>query len=186
MIEKLLEFDLYLFTLINGLGSPYLDSFGLFLSNKFVWIPLYLYLIYRLYQKYGKSFYIYLIIIILIITLTDQLISSFMKPYFERLRPCKDPTLEDIAIIIGKCLGKYGFASGHAANTFALATFFNIVDKSTISKLLLIWAAFVAISRVYLGVHYPSDILVGTMVGALIAWGVTTILTPVANRFTAY
>jgi len=171
MLEQLLQWDQEIFLQLNGLGSPWLDGLMLFLSYKFVWIPLYLYLIYRLYRQNGNHFYIPLLLLILTITLTDQTTSSLMKPFFERLRPCKNPSLDGLVQVIGNCTGKYGFASGHAANSFGLASFFFFYEKrSTMSKGLLIWAGLVAYSRVYLGVHYVGDILAGGLIGLSAAW----------------
>jgi len=186
MIEKILEIDLQVFTMINGLGSPYLDHFMIFMSDKYVWIPFYLFLIFKLYQKYGRSFYLYLIIIAVIVLINDQLIANFIKPFIGRLRPCKDPLLEGIVINIGKCVGKYSFVSAHSANTFALATFYQMVYNSTISKLLFAWATIVALSRVYLGVHFPTDIIAGAVLGVFLAWAIVKLLLPIADKIKAY
>ncbi|VXD10455.1 phosphatase PAP2 family protein [Marinoscillum sp. 108] len=170
MLEWVLELDEKIFLTLNGLGSPYLDTFMIWMSDKYLWIPLYLYLIFRLYQQEGKKLLWPLITLIVVIICTDQTTAGFMKPYFERLRPCKDPALEDLIVIIGECRGKFGFASGHAANSFGLAAFFYFKERSLFSKGLLLWAAIVSYSRVYLGVHYPADILVGMLVGVFWAY----------------
>ncbi|HCX24274.1 MAG: phosphatase PAP2 family protein [Flammeovirgaceae bacterium] len=165
MLDWLKEIDLNLFLEVNGLGSPYLDGFMIFMSKKLVWIPLYLLLTFRLYQKYDIKVYQPLIAMGLIILCSDQTTSHFMKPFFERYRPCKDPELEGMVMIIDKCRGLYGFASGHSANAFAVAGFFFYQDKKWIGIPLLFWAATIAYSRVYLGVHYPGDVLVGSLIG---------------------
>ena len=165
MLDWLKDIDLQLFLELNGLGSPHLDSFMIFMSETHVWIPLYLLLAFRLYKRYGIKVYQPLIVIGLIILFSDQTTSHLMKPFFERYRPCKDPQLTGIVVIIDKCRGLYGFASGHSANAFAVAGYFFFQDKKWIGTPLLIWAALIAYSRVYLGVHYPGDILVGALIG---------------------
>jgi len=119
--------------------------------------------------------------LIVVIWMTDQFTSGFMKPYFERLRPCHDPRWQDILLNYSGCGGLYGFASSHAANTFALAGFLHKVGGSRIPEFrwLFLWAAIVSYSRIYLGVHYPLDILVGAIVGILISWLVFWITTKV-------
>ncbi|RED95617.1 phosphatase PAP2 family protein [Marinoscillum furvescens] len=164
MLETLLQWDTDLFLALNGLGTPHLDQTMSFLSNKYVWIPMYLYLIFRLYQRHNRSFYLPLLALILVIVCTDQITASILKPYFERLRPCKDPLLEGLVYTVGKCRG-FSFASGHAANTFGLAAFFYFLEKSPLAIALLVWAALVSYSRIYLGVHYPTDVTVGALIG---------------------
>ncbi|MEQ9299163.1 MAG: phosphatase PAP2 family protein, partial [Cyclobacteriaceae bacterium] len=106
---------------------------------------------------------------LLAVAATDQLTSSLMKPGFERLRPCHDPSLSETIRIVDGCGGKYGFASGHAANTFMLAIFFvTLFRGNKLFLWMILWAAVVAYSRIYLGVHFPGDVLVGAMLGSLI------------------
>lgn len=170
MLEWFQEIDKGLFLLFNGLGSPYLNCFMIFMSNKYVWIPLYLVLIYRLYQVHGLKLYLPLLALLLVILCTDQTTSTFMKPYFARLRPCKDPDLMGLMTIIDDCRGKFGFASGHAANSFGVASFFYLKEKSKPMIALMVWAGVVSYSRVYLGVHYPGDIIAGGLIGFSFAY----------------
>ncbi len=169
MLEWLTELDKDFFLLINGLGHPYLDTTMIWLSNKYIWFPFYGYLIFRLFQGYGFSFYQPLIALILVVVIADQTTSGFMKPFFERLRPCHEPELEPFIVLVKGCGGSFGFASSHAANTFGLAFFFYLIEKSRLSIIMLIWAFLVSYSRVYLGVHYPLDILAGALVGVAAA-----------------
>lgn len=179
MIDSIKQIDIDLFLWLNGQGHPLLDDFMLFMSAKMVWAPLYLLLIYLLYREYSWQFWKPLILIIIAVTLADQTTSSFMKPFFERLRPCHDATLEGV-INVGKCGGRYGFASSHAANTFALATFYFTLFRNKWAGVLLVWAAVVSYSRIYLGVHFPADILVGGLLGAIFGFSMASI----SNRIT--
>ncbi len=171
MIEQLKEWDHQLFLWLNGLGHPALDSIMLFFSAKLVWVPLYLGLIFLLYRHYGTQFWKPLLLIILAIVLADQITSTFMKTFFERLRPCRDPQFDGLMTLVGKCGGKYGFASSHAANTFSLATFFLFLTRIRWYYFLVLWAMVVSYSRVHLGVHFPGDILVGALIGTALGYG---------------
>ncbi len=177
MWENINQLDTEIFIFLNGLGSPYLDVIMRAFSNKFLWIPLYLYLIYRIYDQKKSKFLIWLGIVILVVSCTDQITSNLMKPFFERLRPCKDPLLSDVIAILDKCRGNFGFASGHAANSMGLAIIYFLIERSIFSKGLIIWALVVGYSRIYLGMHYPGDVLVGWSVGILAALLIYTLAT---------
>lgn len=170
MLKWLEELDKELLLALNGLGYPYLNEFMLWMSDKYIWFPLYAYLIFRLYQKNGWDFYQPLIALILVIVITDQFTSGFMKPFFERYRPCHDPDIKNQIIYLSHCGRLYGFASSHAANTFGLASFFFIRERSKLGFWLLIWAAIVSYSRIYLGTHFPGDVIVGAFIGFLAAY----------------
>lgn len=173
MVDWLLQIDRILFLKLNGLGSPYLDQLMIGLSNKYLWTPLYLFLIYLLIKHKKKDFYIPLIGVLIVLLITDQTTATLMKPYFARLRPCHEPAFAGLVQIIGDCKGKFGFASGHAANSFGLATFFVFWLSTPWSKVLFVWAMLVAYSRVYLGVHYPLDIFTGAAIGIIAGYCMT-------------
>lgn len=185
MLDVLQEWDIELFLKLNGAGTPYLDEFMLFMSDKYVWIPLYLFLIFRLYQRHDKRFYLPLATIILVIVCTDQTTGSILKPFFERLRPCKEPMLDGLVYHLGKCRG-YSFASGHAANTFGLAAIVYFLERSRFSVALLLWAAIVSYSRIYLGVHYPADVITGALIGIGYAFIWSWLLQAVKPELTTY
>jgi undecaprenyl-diphosphatase len=170
MIDKLIELDREAFLFFNGSYLPWLDPIMLFITSTIVWIPLYLILVYLIIKEYKKEAWTIFLAIAITILLSDQITSSLMKPYFARLRPSQDPALEGLVHIVqGYKGGKFGFASSHAANTFGLATFFWLAlgGKRKWIAFLFLWAAVVTYTRVYLGVHYPGDIIIGALIGIL-------------------
>ena len=174
MLQELLQLDKDFFIYLNGLGTPQWDNFFQFLSHKLSAIPLYIFLLILAYQKFGfKRTLVLLVSIALLITVTDQL-SNFFKYGVARLRPCHDPEIEPIMRLVKSyCGGQFGYFSAHAANAFAIAVFFGSILKSTlkfIGVFLVLWAALVAYSRIYLGVHFPLDIITGAVIGSLFGW----------------
>ncbi len=164
----MIDLDTIVFQLLNQAGNPFWDPVMLFFSSKWVWLPLYVYLIIRLYKIYKLDIWLPLILIGLMVTATDQLTSSLMKPGFQRLRPCHENTLESVSTVNDNCGGLYGFPSSHAANTMALAVFITGIwgVRSTLSLFMILWSLVIGYSRIYLGVHYPGDVLVGFLLGA--------------------
>lgn len=153
----------------------------LFFSNSKVWIPLYLLLIILIFRKNKNNkplAFKYIFIILLALGFSDYIASGIFKPYFQRLRPCQD--ILNQMILVGKCGGKFGFASSHAANSFALFfMIFKIFGRANyLSILMLIWAIIVSYSRIYLGVHYPGDVLVGSLLGILISYSIFELFKP--------
>ena len=174
MLEELLQLDKQLFLYLNGLGNPSWDNFWQFISNKFSALPLYLFLLILAYRRFGLRKTIVLVVsVAILITISDQL-SNLFKYGTTRLRPCHDTTISSIMRLVKSyCGGKYGYFSAHASNTFALAVFFYILLKFELKNmglLLLIWASLVAYSRIYIGVHFPLDILTGAIIGSLLGW----------------
>ncbi len=168
MLETLISWDYNLFELLYAKGESPFESFMRLLSEKWVWVPLYLLLIQQLLLKYGRQSWLPILALVLLVICTDQLTSAWMKPYFARLRPCHDPELQFLSFW-RRCGGQYGFASSHAANTMGLAVFINLMIPKRSTIVLIVWAVLVAYSRVYLGVHFPLDILAGMGIGALMA-----------------
>ncbi|HLN53799.1 MAG TPA: phosphatase PAP2 family protein [Lentimicrobium sp.] len=170
-MDFLTELDRNLFLAINGWYSPFFDTLMYWLSQKFIWAPLYAVLLFMIWKVYRKGFLIALPLIVLMVTLTDQVSVLFFKDVFERLRPCHDPALEGLVRIIrNHCGGSYGFISSHASNTFGVAVFSGTVLRiryKWVLPVLLFWASAICYSRVYLGVHFPGDVIVGAIVGAI-------------------
>jgi len=170
MIERLIDLDKELLLFFNGFHTPWLDPVMLFITHTFTWLPLYLFLLYLVIHDYKKECWTVLLGITLAIVLSDQITSGIMKPYFERLRPSREPSLAGLVHLVDNYKGGvYGFASSHAANTLATATFFFLVYRKTRKWIvwLFVWAVVMTYTRLYLGVHYPGDILVGGIIGVL-------------------
>lgn len=174
MLEKLEHIDQQLFLLLNGFHFSFMDPFMLFFTETYTWIPLYVILLYFIIRHFGiKSLIWILPLITLLITASDQSSVHLFKNVFQRYRPCHNLHLQPFVHLIAGCGGKYGFVSSHAVNTFALATFFHFLFSEKVkyfSVTIFIWASLVAYSRIYAGVHYPTDILVGAVFGFLIGY----------------
>jgi undecaprenyl-diphosphatase len=168
----MVELDRNLFLYLNSLHSPFWDNIMWFMSAKLVWIPLYLFIIYLLWRKYRGKIWLVFIFAVFAIVMADQL-SVFIKNSFHRLRPCRDESISNLVHLVGTyCGGKFGFVSSHAANTFALASLTApMLQKRWYSISIFVWAALVSYSRIYVGVHYPGDVLGGTILGLLIGFG---------------
>jgi len=170
-MEQLLQLDEQFFVYLNALGSETWDAIWLLITNKFTWIPLYAILLFLVYRNFGlKNMLIVMVLVALMITLTDQLANLF-KHGFERPRPCREEHLKEIIRYIAPRCGRYGYFSAHAASSMALAVFLGLLFRKIYKYLvfvLLFWAAIVAYSRIYVGVHYPLDTLTGMAIGALV------------------
>jgi PAP2 superfamily. len=168
--------DTEIFLFLNSLHADWLDPIMVAITNMVIWMPFYLLLVYFTIKQYGiKSIWIFLGVAFVVLC-SDQISAHVFKPLFQRLRPCHEPCLEGlIHLPKGKAGGQFGFISSHATNTFALATFITYVLKpyyKSIGYFLFVWALLSSYSRIYVGVHYPGDIIAGVIVGLLIGWGI--------------
>ena len=169
MIDYLIDIDTQVFLFFHNMRAPFLDSFMWLFSKKLVWVPLYAAIFVYLFKTFNwKQAVIYTLAIALTITLADQVCASHIRPYFQRLRPSNpsNPLSDMVTIVNGYRSGSYGFPSCHAANTFALAVIVSLIAKlKRISVFMFVWAIITCYSRVYLGVHYPGDLLFGAVIG---------------------
>lgn len=167
----MIELDTSLFKWLNFDGGAFLDGALELISTRYFAIPVYLYLAFRLFGQFKPLFFKSLLSIAVLILLSDQL-SVAVKNTVQRKRPCHEAVLQaDIHLVDGRCGGTYGFYSSHASNTMALSVFLSLLFQSRgIALLLGIWTILVGYSRIYLGAHYPLDVLSGWTAGALLAY----------------
>lgn len=174
MLDQILQYDKELFLFLNNLGMSAWDNFWLVVTNKLTFIPMYTVLLYLIYKKLGvKTLLLLIIVITVMIVFTDQ-VTNLFKHGFERLRPCREDSVKEFMRFIAPRCGKYGFFSGHSSNTMAVAVFGGLLLKPYYKRLiflLLFWSSLVAYSRIYVGVHYPLDIICGMTFGALAGFG---------------
>lgn len=183
------EFDRYLFLLINGMHNPVLDKLMLAASNALWWMPLFIWLLYVLFKSYpGKAFLWVALGIILSITLTDRLSVMAFKEVFLRYRPCHNLEIMDqIHLVKEYCGGKYGFVSSHATNYAGLGVLFYGLLKFQYPKSYLIfipWVFIIGYSRVYIGVHYPLDVLGGWILGSVLGYIVLKLIEKPLAKYT--
>lgn len=166
------QIDTQVFLAINGAHDTVVDFIMFWVSEKITWIPFYVWLLYVLYRNYGKKTLYFLPFVAGLISASDG-ISTLLKNTTQRLRPCHEPALKELVHLINnKCGGEFGFVSAHSANTMALAVFLMLVLPAGYKNLRLEVLAFALIngySRIYMGSHYPLDVLCGWTLGAILA-----------------
>ncbi|MFV0483448.1 MAG: phosphatase PAP2 family protein [Bacteroidales bacterium] len=167
-MDRLIALDKHLLIFLNGLGSERFDVFWKIITDQFCWIPIFVLALYFIYRKLGwRNLCIIALFVALLITFVDQT-TNLVKAYFQRPRPCSDPEIKDMIRIVME-RSSYGFFSGHASGSMANATFVFLILRRFYrhAYLCFIFPLLFAYSRIYLGVHFPADILVGYAYGAL-------------------
>lgn len=170
MIEALRQFDISLFHFVNQtIANSFLDVLCPILRDKRFLILCYIVFAARVYQLYPRQFFKIATAGALTFLLTDQISSSIIKPIFHRLRPCNDSAV-GARLIIQYCGAGFSFVSSHAANSFGMAAFLSaiFVNKRKEVLILAIWASLVSFSQVYVGIHYPGDVIAGGILGVII------------------
>ncbi|MCX6304796.1 MAG: phosphatase PAP2 family protein [Bacteroidetes bacterium] len=173
MLETLKSIDQGLFLFLNGLHTPFFDAIMFWGTNSLTWLPLYVLMLYLVIRRYKWQAIWIVLFAILMIIVSDQL-SNFFKDFIERPRPTYEPGLKGVHTVNGYLGGQHGFYSAHASTNLAIAVYLIILLERPFRffpMLMLIWAIFISYTRIYLGVHYPGDILAGWIAGGLIGWG---------------
>ncbi|MGC3979463.1 MAG: phosphatase PAP2 family protein [Paludibacteraceae bacterium] len=177
IIHYLDSIDKQLLLALNNDYALFWDNLMLLITAKLVWIPFYASILYVVIKNWKKESWLIVLGLILCIVIADQTASGFLKNMVQRYRPSKDPSLDDLVVIVNGVRGGglYGFVSSHAANTFSLALLTSLLFRNKVYIIVaFIWTVVVSYSRIYLAVHYPGDILGGMLVGAgaalLIYW----------------
>ena len=173
MVEQLEKLDQQLFLSLNSINSPFWDPIMNAITGKLIWVPLYITILIFMAMKYKRKFYIFILFIILAAIMADQA-SVFIKNLVQRPRPCHEPAIDAFVHMYNKqCGGMYGFVSSHASNSFDVAMLsLLVIGKRWFTIFIILWALIVSYTRIYLGVHYPGDVLCGSLLGILIGWSV--------------
>jgi len=188
-MEALEALDRAAFLAMNGWHATWADGLMVMVSVMLTWVPLYLFFLFLVQRRSGWKGLLWAVpTIALMILFSDSGSVLLFKETVQRLRPCHEPLLNGLVhLVSGKCGGRYGFVSSHASNHFAIALFMIGVLRGVprwATPVLLFWAALIAYSRVYLGVHYPGDVLVGALYGGLIGAIFAWVFLKTIHRFT--
>jgi undecaprenyl-diphosphatase len=186
MLEAIKNLDENLFLFLNAFHSPFFDQLMWLFSERLFWVPLYIWFLWMLYQKFPKHFWTVLVAVTLMIVISDQL-CNLAKDNVMRLRPSQELHLQKLVHVVNSYRGgMYGFYSAHSSNSFAIAFFMiSIVarERKYIISVSLVYAILTAYSRIYLGVHYPGDILTGALIGALLGTGFAVVHEKLRSRY---
>ena len=159
---------------LNGIHNSFFDFLMYWISYKPTWIPFYIFLLFLVIKHYKLRTLDVLVFTAFLITASDQISVHCFKDVFHRLRPCHDPVIQTyVHLVNGECGGSFGFVSSHAANSFAICFFLIQILGKKIKYLtpgMIIWAAVVSYSRIYLGVHYPFDVFCGALLGIIVGY----------------
>ncbi len=179
MLHQIQEIDTRIFLLLNDLHNSWVDFLMYWATQRNTWIPLYLLIIGFFIWKHKQQSWRIIACLVATIVLSDQFTSTLLKPWVQRLRPCHVAYLQNKIHLITDCGGQYGFASSHAANSFglAMALWLLVGRQYPAVKWFFVWAAAVSYSRVYVGVHYPIDVIAGALVGVAAAWACVRLFT---------
>ena len=172
-IQQYIAADKELLLNLNGSQSLFWDGFMWVATSTIGWVPVAAMLLYIIIKNNKiQEALLTIVMIALVITLADQIASGLCKPFFARFRPTQDPNIMYMVDIVnGYRGGRFGFISSHAANTFAISVFLSLlIKRKSLTFMLLFWAVLNSYSRIYLGVHYPGDILFGTIEGCFIGY----------------
>lgn len=173
-MEEIIRLDKEFFLFLNTLGNSKWDGFWSFISEKYYWIPFYAFLLFLLWRNFGWKKTLFILVLTAIMIIISDQITNLIKDNVKRLRPCHLYDFEGIMRAVGcERRGQYGFTSAHSSNHFAIALFLGLIFKEKIKwfiYFLLIWAAVIAYSRIYLGVHFPLDIICGGLMGLIIGF----------------
>jgi undecaprenyl-diphosphatase len=169
----LVSLDKQLFVSLNGAHNGFWDGFMYAVSGKYLWLPLYAVVLYLIIKNWKKQSLWVVLSVVLCVVISDQIASGFFKNVIHRLRPSHLSSLEGVIHLVKGYKGSlYGFASSHASNSFGFAIITSlIVRQRWTAVLLLLWAIIVSYSRIYLGLHYPADVIGGAMIGMISAYG---------------
>jgi len=172
MINYLEKLDQNLFLFINSFHSNFFDKIMWQISGQIIWIPYFIMIMYLIIKKYGKKTFLPLLFLPLTIISSDIISVHLFKDVFKRLRPCHNQEIANfVHIVKNHCGGEYGFVSSHSTNFFSLATFSSLlIKKNWYTYISIFIATIIAYSRIYLGVHYPGDVIGGAIVGFVIAF----------------
>lgn len=173
MLDELIKLDQQILLFFNQHHSLYWDQVMWVYTGKFIWIPLILSFVWVYFRQNWKDAFWVILIMALVVTVCDQFASTICKPYFARFRPAQDPDFSQfVTIVNGYRGGRFGFISSHAANAAGMVTFTALLFRNRLyTSTAVIWALLTCYSRMYLGVHYPGDILAGSIWGILSGWG---------------
>ena len=175
MFETLHYWDLYFFNKINSVWTgSFCDHIFPWWRDSTTWYPVYLFLLLFILINFGWKGWPWILFVVLNVTITDQLSSTYIKQWLPRLRPCQDPLMQDnVRMILNHCSGGGSFPSSHATNHFGAAVFFFLTLKPYLkgwSYLFFAWAATICYGQVYVGIHYPTDVIGGAIIGSMIGY----------------
>jgi membrane-associated phospholipid phosphatase len=174
-MKAILQYDQYLFKIINNhWQNGFFDWLMPLLRNSILWVPLYFFFILFITTNFKKNGWWWVIFAICTAIITDFVSSSIIKQNIIRLRPCNDPAIASwVKVLVSYKPKSSSFTSSHAANHFGLATYLFVTLKEKFKgwpALFFIWAFFISLAQVYVGVHYPLDITCGALIGILIGY----------------